>query len=87
MRCLRNCQLILPPWENHTTEVRFQNPERLLPTSVVAQILEKSERTVRWYAQTGRIPAIREGMKLWKFHRRDVFRARARLLAQRMEAA
>jgi len=61
--------------------------ERLLPTSIVARILSVPERTVRWWARTGRIPASRDGVKLWKFRRSDVLFVKARLIARRMEAA
>jgi excisionase family DNA binding protein len=50
---------------------KFLN-ERLLPTNVVAQRLHKSERTVRWYANSGKLRAVRTGLKLWKFRRVDV---------------
>lgn len=39
---------------------------RLLLVHHVARRLNKSVRTVRWYAETGRLPAIRTG-KLWRF--------------------
>jgi predicted site-specific integrase-resolvase len=45
---------------------------RQLPTSVVARRLRKSERTVRWYARTGQIRAVRVGTKLWKYYESDV---------------
>jgi len=55
------------------SEVRISSPlGRLLPTNVVARRLGKSQRTIRWYAKTGRIPAVRIGTKLWKFHEVDV---------------
>ncbi len=68
-------------------EVRFdQKSRRLLPTNVVARRLGKSVRTVRWYAKTGQIPAIKIGIKLWKFDPSDVdaFKVRDDVLFQRM---
>jgi excisionase family DNA binding protein len=50
---------------------------RQLPTNVVARRLGNSERTVRWYAKTGRIRAERVGKKLWKFLDSDVERFKA----------
>ena len=38
----------------------------------VAQYLGVSERTVRWWAATGRIRATRVGVKIWQFERDDV---------------
>jgi excisionase family DNA binding protein len=52
---------------------------RLLPTNVVARRLRKSERTVRWYAETGQLPAVRVGIKLWKFRDADVEAFKIRL--------
>ena len=70
------------------SEENFTNSsERLLPTSIAAHILQVPERSIRWWAKTSRIPAVREGVKLWKFRRSDVIAMKARLLAQRMEAA
>jgi excisionase family DNA binding protein len=44
------------------------------PLSVhrVSEILNVSERTVRYWASTGRLQATRIGKKLWKFQRSDV---------------
>ena len=60
---------------------------RLLPTNVVARRLNKSLRTVRWYAKTGRIPAVRDGVKLWKFHDSDVEAFKLRFSTPSEEAA
>ena len=38
----------------------------------VALRLGVSERTVRWWAQTGQLPASRLGVKLWAFDQHDV---------------
>jgi excisionase family DNA binding protein len=38
----------------------------------VARRLNVSVRTVRWWAETGRLAARREGVKIWKFRERDV---------------
>jgi excisionase family DNA binding protein len=38
----------------------------------VAARLNVSERTVRWYAQTGQLRARRAGAKLWAFDDADV---------------
>jgi excisionase family DNA binding protein len=54
---------------------QIQNPSpagRLLPPNVVAQRLGKSQRTIRWYAKTGRLEATRVGRKLWKYRDADV---------------
>jgi excisionase family DNA binding protein len=59
---------------------------RLLPTSVVAHRLRMSVRTVRLYAATGRIPATRVGVKLWKFYDSDVERFRVEHCDQSSEA-
>jgi excisionase family DNA binding protein len=69
------------------SERLFHNSsERLLPTNAVARKLKKSERTVRWYAKTGRIPAVRDGEKLWKFRRDDVEALERELCRRAMEA-
>lgn len=43
----------------------------LLRTNIVARRLGKSVRTVRWYAESGRLRAVRQG-KLWFFDPQDV---------------
>jgi excisionase family DNA binding protein len=60
---------------------------RLLPTSIVAQRLGRSVRTVRLYAASGRIPAVRVGSNLWKFYDFDVDRFRLQYCAHSDEAA
>jgi excisionase family DNA binding protein len=38
----------------------------------VARRLSVSQRTVRWWAGTGRIPAFKLGVKIWAFYEADV---------------
>jgi excisionase family DNA binding protein len=60
---------------------------RLLPTNVVASRLHKSRRTVRWYATTGQLRAVRVGIKLWKFYESDVEVFKRHFYHDRAEAA
>ena len=48
--------------------------ERPLLVHHVAKRLGVPPRTVRYWAATGRIPAIKAGPKIWKFQRSDVER-------------
>lgn len=41
--------------------------DRLLLVHHVAQRLKVGRRTVRWWAMTGRLPAHRQGVKVWVF--------------------
>lgn len=70
------------------SQVDFQSPSgRLLPTNVVAQRLNRSVRTIRWYAETGQIPAVRDGVKLWKFRDSDVVAFKLRFSTPAREPA
>lgn len=52
--------------------------ERYLYVNNVARRLNVSERTVRYWAANGRIPAIRIGVKIWRFRPIDIeFRPRS----------
>jgi hypothetical protein len=48
------------------------NPSRLVRTSVAARIARLPERTMRHYAQTRRIPAVRCGRRCWLFKVSDL---------------
>ncbi len=49
------------------------NPsDRLIHVRHVARRLAVSERTIRNLARTGHLPAIRVGVKLWRFRERDI---------------
>jgi len=46
--------------------------ERSFVAYQVARQLNASVRTVRWWTKTGRMPARRDGLRIWKFLERDV---------------
>jgi len=48
------------------------DPFRSVRTSVAARIAGLPERTMRYYAQTGRIPAVRRGKRSWLFKVSDL---------------
>ena len=48
------------------------DPFRSVRTSVAARITGLPERTIRYYAQTGRIPAVRCGKRCWFFKVSDL---------------
>ena len=45
---------------------------RSVRTSTAAKITGLSERTLRLYAQTGTVPAVRRGKRCWYFKVRDL---------------
>ena len=60
----------------------FTGRRRILRANNVARRLGVSERTVRWYAETGQIPAFKIGRKIWFFHELDVEDFRHRRCAE-----
>ena len=54
------------------TQVEVGRSDRTLLVHHVAKRLGVARRTVRWWAETGRIRAYRAGVKLWTFREADV---------------
>jgi len=61
--------------------------ERILSVHTAAVRLGVSDRTVRLWAARGRLPAFKDGPKIWRFRETDVEAARVRLAAWRRRAA
>ena len=61
--------------------------ERILSVHSAATRLGVSDRTVRLWARTGRLPGFKDGPKIWRFRETDVEAVRARLASERREAA
>jgi excisionase family DNA binding protein len=61
--------------------------ERILSVHTAAIRLGVSDRTVRLWAQTGRLRGFKEGPKIWRFRETEVEAARARLASTRRDAA
>jgi excisionase family DNA binding protein len=61
--------------------------ERVLSVHTVAIRLGVSDRTVRLWAEKGRLRGYKDGPKIWRFRASDVDAARARLAARRRRAA
>jgi excisionase family DNA binding protein len=57
--------------------------ERVLSVHTVAVRFAVSDRTVRNWAQKGRLPGFKDGPKIWRFRATDVEAARARLNIRR----
>ena len=45
---------------------------RMLRVHIVASRLSVSPRTVRWWAKTGRLAALKQGPRIWLFLETDV---------------
>jgi excisionase family DNA binding protein len=61
--------------------------ERILSVHTVAIRFGVSDRTVRLWAQKGRLPGFKDGPKIWRFRASDVEAARARLATRRGNTA
>jgi excisionase family DNA binding protein len=61
--------------------------ERILSVHTAAIRLGVSDRTVRLWAARGRLPAFKDGPKIWRFRASDVEAVRARLASRRRRAA
>jgi excisionase family DNA binding protein len=44
-----------------------KTPDRILRVRHVAEILESSPRTIRYWAETGILPAFKVGLREWRF--------------------
>jgi excisionase family DNA binding protein len=61
--------------------------ERVLSVHMVAVRFGVSDRTIRLWAATGRLPGFKDGPKIWRFRATDVVAARARLATRRHNPA
>ena len=61
--------------------------ERLLSVHTVAVRFGVSDRTVRHWAEKGRLPGFKDGPKIWRFRATDVEAVRARLMTRRRDMA
>ena len=61
--------------------------ERILSVHTAAVRLGVSDRTVRLWAAKGRLPAFKDGPKIWRFRATAVEAARARLTTRRRDSA
>jgi len=61
--------------------------ERVLSVHTVAVRFGVSDRTVRLWAEKGRLPGFKDGPKIWRFRATDVEAVRARLMIRRRDAA
>jgi excisionase family DNA binding protein len=57
--------------------------DRILSVHTVAVRFGVSDRTVRLWAEKGRLPGFKDGPKIWRFRASDVERVRARLATRR----
>ena len=57
--------------------------ERVLSVHTVAVRFGVSDRTVRLWAEKGRLPGFKDGPKIWRFRATDVEAVRARLKTRR----
>jgi excisionase family DNA binding protein len=57
--------------------------ERILSVHTVAVRFGVSDRTVRLWAEKGRLPGFKDGPKIWRFRATDVEAARARRAIRR----
>jgi excisionase family DNA binding protein len=57
--------------------------ERVLSVHTVAVKLGVCDRTVRFWAETGRLAGFKDGPKIWRFRASDVASAHARLTMRR----
>ena len=61
--------------------------ERVLSVHTVAVRFGVSDRTVRLWAEKGRLRGFKDGPKIWRFRATDVEAIRARLMIRRRDAA
>ena len=61
--------------------------ERVLSVHTVAVRFGVSDRTVRLWAEKGRLPGFKDGPKIWRFRATDVEAVRARLMTRRRDPA
>jgi excisionase family DNA binding protein len=61
--------------------------ERVLSVHAVAVRFGVSDRTIRLWAKNGRLPAFKDGPKIWRFRATDVEAVRARLTARSRNSA
>jgi excisionase family DNA binding protein len=61
--------------------------ERVLSVHTVAIRFGVSDRTVRLWAEQGRLPGFKDGPKIWRFRATDVEAARAWLITRRANTA
>lgn len=61
--------------------------ERVLSVHTVAVRFGVSDRTVRLWAAKGRLPAFKDGPKVWRFRATAVEAVRARLTTRRRNTA
>jgi excisionase family DNA binding protein len=61
--------------------------ERVLSVHMVAVRFGVSDRTIRLWAASGRLPGFKEGPKIWRFRATDVEALRARLATRRYNPA
>ncbi|MCU1381798.1 MAG: hypothetical protein JWL71_495 [Acidobacteria bacterium] len=61
--------------------------ERVLSVHTVAVRFGVSDRTIRFWAETGQLPGFKDGPKIWRFRATDVAAAQARLTMRRRSTA
>jgi excisionase family DNA binding protein len=61
--------------------------ERVLSVHIVAVRLGVCDRTIRLWAEQGRLPGFKDGPKIWRFRATDVEAARARVTTRRRDRA
>jgi len=61
--------------------------DRVLSVHTVAIRFGVSDRTVRLWAEKGRLPGFKDGPKIWRFRATDVEAVRARLMTRRRDMA
>ena len=61
--------------------------DRVLSVHTVAVRFGVSDRTVRLWAEKGRLPGFKDGPKIWRFRATDVEAVRARLMTRRRDMA
>jgi excisionase family DNA binding protein len=63
------------------------NGERVLSVHTVAVRFGVSDRTIRLWAERGRLPAFKDGPKIWRFRATDVEAAFERQTIRRRNTA
>jgi len=61
--------------------------ERVLSVHAVAVRFGVSDRTIRLWAKNGRLPAFKDGPKIWRFRATAVEAVRARLATRKRNSA
>jgi excisionase family DNA binding protein len=56
----------------HTDNSTYLKRKRLLRVNNVVHRIGVPERTIRYWAATGRLPAVRQGKKIWLFDPEEV---------------